>query len=59
MGWEEGAVILAGDEELDEEEEVDGEVKAERPGLDLGTEFAGAESEAARTDLSGNGGCGG
>lgn len=59
MGLEEGAVTLAGEEELDEEEEADGEVKVERAGLGLGTELAGAESEAGRLDLSGNGGCGG
>lgn len=51
-------VILAGEEELDEEEEVDEDVKVERPGLGLGTELAGAESVAAWLDLSGNGGCG-
>lgn len=51
-------VILAGEEEFDEEEEVDEDVKVERPGLGLGTELAGAESVAAWLDLSGNGGCG-
>lgn len=52
---EEGAVTLAGEEELDEEEEADGEVKAEveRPGLGLG-----AESGAGMLDFSRNGGCG-
>lgn len=59
MGWEEGAVTLAGEEELDEEEEADGEVKAARAGLDLGNELAGAVSEAVKLDFSGNGGCGG
>lgn len=58
MGWEEGAVTLAGEEELEEEEEADGEVKAERPGLGLGAELAGDESLAGKLDFSGNGGCG-
>lgn len=56
---EEGAVTLAGEEELDEEEEAYGEVKVERPGLGLGSELAGAELGAAGVDFSGNGGCGG
>lgn len=59
MGWEEGAVTLAGEEELDEEEEADGEVKVERAGLGLGNELAEPESGAGRLDFSRNGGCGG
>lgn len=58
MGWEGGAVTLGEDEELDEVDEADGEVKAERPGLILGAEFI-AESEAGRFDLRAKGGCGG
>lgn len=52
-------VILAGEEELDEEEEADEEATAGRPGLGLGTELAGAGVAAGWLDLSGNGGCGG
>lgn len=59
MGWQEGVVTLAGEEELDEEEEADGEVKAWRAGPALGAELAGGESAAGRLDLSRNGGCGG
>lgn len=59
MGWEEGAVTLAGEEELDEQEEADGEVKVERAGPGLGTELAGVEFGAGWLDFSRNGGCGG
>lgn len=48
------AVTLAGEEELDEVEEADGEEKAEWAWPTLGAEFAAAE-----LDLSANGGCGG
>lgn len=58
MEWEEGAVTLAGEEEVDEEEEAEGEVKAERPELGLGAELAGAEAGAGERDLRGKGGCG-
>ena len=52
MGLEEGAVTLAGDEELDEEEEeAVGGVRVERT--------PGAEFGASWLDLSGKGGCGG
>ena len=56
---EDGAVTLAGEDELDEEEEADGEGKVARPGLGLGSELAGAESGAGMVDFSRNGGCAG
>lgn len=54
-----GAVTLGDDEELDEVDEADGEVNAERRGLILRDEFTAAESEAEWLDFSANGGCGG
>lgn len=54
-----GAVTLGEDEELDEADEAEGEVKAERPGLILGAEFTTAESETGMLDFNAKGGCGG